>query len=228
MLGLWTCLPQDSQLSFQIVSWRVSSGQKDNLHFLKFKTHTHSQFGSQLDICLDLTSLPIAGQEFKKCARFSWLWTCFFLYPTCILAWPLLLVIHWMGSGNGLESLMWFQTLPAFSALKPTAQRHLKVFDVYHTAPNTLGMQQRRYRGLERKWNRCCLLLLLPLSFFSFYFSFSLSLFPSLFLSLIKKDGVPSTLPINSLTLFCLIFTKTIWNGYDSIFAIFTGVKTEE
>ena len=43
-----------------------------------------------IGICLDPSSLAMAGQGFKECARFPWLWTCFFLHPTCILAWPLL------------------------------------------------------------------------------------------------------------------------------------------
>lgn len=41
--------------------------------FFSFHTDTHPQFGSQLDICLDLSSLPIAVQGFNERARFPWL-----------------------------------------------------------------------------------------------------------------------------------------------------------
>lgn len=33
ILDISPCLPYDCQFSFQIVSWKVSSGHKDNLHF---------------------------------------------------------------------------------------------------------------------------------------------------------------------------------------------------
>ena len=43
-----------------------------------------------------------------------------------------------------------------------------------------------------------------------------------------KRDGVPSTLPVNPYTSFCLHFTTTVTGRYYRVSAIFTGVQTEE
>lgn len=128
------------------------------------------------------------------------MWTCFFLYPTCILAWPLLTSYSLDGEWEWVGILDVVPNIAGFLSLKTNSPKTSNVFDVFHRVPNMLGVQRRPYRQAERKWT-------------------------GVVLSLIKKDGMSSTLPISPHTLFCFIFTTTIWRRYDSIFTIFTGAK---
>ena len=121
------------------------------------------------------------------------------------------LAIQGIGSGDRLGSLMWFQMLLAFSALKSTAQRHPNVFGVFHTYQihQVCSSAITNARG---KWCVCVCV--------------SVCVSPNSRLG--KGDGAPSTLPVNSQISFCLSFTTTVTGRYYRVFAIFTGMKTEE
>lgn len=140
----------------------------------------------------------------------------FFLYPICTLAWPLLTShsVDRQWEQTGLLDVV--PNVAGFFSLKISCPKTSKRLWCVPYIPNTLGVQQRHYKR-QREMVCVCVCVCQCVS---------VCVSPNSRLR--KGDGVPSTLPVSSQTSFCLSFTTTVTGRYYRVFAIFTGVKTEE